>query len=128
MQDNLKTEGFCCSSFTAHMPLLMATSAFRLGRRHWSSPQWCYLHHLHKISFLNTVLLSSHYYYENCYHCRDHYHQPLIYHQRIILLLITIFILTRSPVSSLTCAQQTAHAESRQHSQCSDFSAACQRV
>ena len=23
------------------------TSAFRLGRRHLSSPQWCYLHHLH---------------------------------------------------------------------------------
>ena len=27
------TGGFCCSSFTAHMPLLTATSAFRLGRR-----------------------------------------------------------------------------------------------
>jgi len=24
-------------SFTAHMPLLMATSAFGLGRRHWRS-------------------------------------------------------------------------------------------
>jgi len=31
-------------SFTAHMPLLMATSAFGLGRRCWSSPQQCYLH------------------------------------------------------------------------------------
>jgi len=30
-------------SFTARMPLLMATSAFGLGRRHWSSPQQCYL-------------------------------------------------------------------------------------
>ena len=28
------------------MPLLTATSAFRLGRRHWSSPQQCYLHRL----------------------------------------------------------------------------------
>jgi len=26
------------------MPLLMATSTFRLGRRRWSSPQQCYLH------------------------------------------------------------------------------------
>ena len=26
-------------SFIAHMPLLMATSAFRLGRRRWSYPQ-----------------------------------------------------------------------------------------
>ena len=31
-------------SFTAHMPLLTATSAFGLGRRCWSSPQQCYLH------------------------------------------------------------------------------------
>jgi len=31
-------------SFTAHMPLLMATRAFGLGRRRWSSPQQCYLH------------------------------------------------------------------------------------
>ena len=30
-------------SFTVHMPLLMATSAFRLGRRRWSSHQQCYL-------------------------------------------------------------------------------------
>jgi len=31
-------------SFTARMPLLTATSTFRLRRRHWSSPQQCYLH------------------------------------------------------------------------------------
>jgi len=30
-------------SFTAHMPLLTAASAFGLGRRHWSSPQQSYL-------------------------------------------------------------------------------------
>jgi len=30
--------------FTVNMPLLMATSAFGLGRRCWSSPQQCYLH------------------------------------------------------------------------------------
>jgi len=26
------------------MPLLMATSAFGLGRRHQNSPEWCYRH------------------------------------------------------------------------------------
>jgi len=31
-------------SFTARIPLLTTTSASRLGRRHWSSPQQCYLH------------------------------------------------------------------------------------
>ena len=31
-------------SFTAHMPLLTATSAFGLRRICWSSPQQCYLH------------------------------------------------------------------------------------
>ena len=31
-------------SFTAHMPLLTATSAFGLGRRRWSFPQQRYLH------------------------------------------------------------------------------------
>ena len=31
-------------SFTAHMPLLTATSTFGLGRRRWSSPQQFYLH------------------------------------------------------------------------------------
>ena len=30
--------------FTAHMPLLTATSACRLGRRRLSSPRQCYLH------------------------------------------------------------------------------------
>ena len=33
-------------SFTVHMPLLVATSAFGLGRRRWSSPQQCYLHYV----------------------------------------------------------------------------------
>ena len=33
-------------SFTACKLFLTATSAFRLGRRHWSSHQQCYLHHL----------------------------------------------------------------------------------
>ena len=32
-------------SFNAHMPLLTATSIFRLERRRWSSPQQCYLHY-----------------------------------------------------------------------------------
>ena len=31
-------------SFTAHMPLLTATSTFGLVRIRWSSPQQCYLH------------------------------------------------------------------------------------
>jgi len=31
-------------SRTARMPLLMATKAFGLGRRRWSSPQQFYLH------------------------------------------------------------------------------------
>jgi len=31
-------------SFTVRMPLLMATSAFGLARRRWSSAQQCYLH------------------------------------------------------------------------------------
>ena len=45
----LRTGGFCWCflSFTASMPLVMATSAFGLGRRCWSSPQHCYLHSLH---------------------------------------------------------------------------------
>jgi len=33
---------FCCLH-------AVATSAFGLGRRGQSSPQWCYLHHLHAI-------------------------------------------------------------------------------
>jgi len=32
---------FLLLSFTAHMPLLMATSTFELGRRCWSSPHQC---------------------------------------------------------------------------------------
>jgi len=31
-------------SFTAHMPLLMATSTFKQGKRHCDSVQWCYVH------------------------------------------------------------------------------------
>jgi len=34
-------EDFC---FTAHMPLLSATSTFKLGTKHYSSLQRCYLH------------------------------------------------------------------------------------
>ena len=41
-------------NFTARMPLLTATSAFRLGRRRWSSPQHC-----------SPYLLSPY----RCYHC-----------------------------------------------------------
>jgi len=44
-------------SFTACMPLLTATSTFRLGRRHWSSPQQCYLHCLY--THLAVAVLSS---------------------------------------------------------------------
>jgi len=32
-------------SFTAHMPLLMATNIFGLGRRRRTSPQQCYIMH-----------------------------------------------------------------------------------
>jgi len=39
----LRTGGFCSSSFTAHMSLLMTTSTFGLGRVR--VPQWCYLYH-----------------------------------------------------------------------------------
>jgi len=42
-------------SFTARMPLLMATSAFGLGRRHWSSPQQCYLHCVLRKCDMNTL-------------------------------------------------------------------------
>jgi len=38
--------------FTACMLLLMATSTFGLEKRSWSSPQWCYLHHLYPMAFL----------------------------------------------------------------------------
>ena len=47
-------------SFTAHMPLLTATSASGLGRRCWSSQQ-CYLHCLHTImSLYHTIMQTSH--------------------------------------------------------------------
>ena len=42
-------------SFTAHIPLLVATTALGLGRRRWSSPQQCYLHCLHTIPFMPSV-------------------------------------------------------------------------
>ena len=49
----LRTGGFCpCKSFTARMPLLMATNTFGLGRRRWSSPQQCYRHYL--CAFMHT--------------------------------------------------------------------------
>ena len=60
-------------SFTARMPLLTATSAFRLGRRRWSSPQ--VLLYLYCLSTNNTaplklqpygaiqICLLLHYYY-----------------------------------------------------------------
>jgi len=35
---------------TNSVKALKATSAFRLGRRRLSSPQWCYLHHLRTIN------------------------------------------------------------------------------
>ena len=40
-------------SFTAHMPLLTATSAFGLQRRRWSSQQ-CYLHCLSTVTATHT--------------------------------------------------------------------------
>ena len=43
----LRMEDLLVQNFTTHMPLLAATSAFGLGRRHWSSPQQCYLQCLH---------------------------------------------------------------------------------
>ena len=43
-------------SFTAHMPLLTATSTFGLGRRRWSSPQQCYLHCLRTIPATDNVM------------------------------------------------------------------------
>ena len=47
-------------SFTAHMPLLAATSAFALGRRRWSSPQQCYLHCLRTLSIISLVKAIKH--------------------------------------------------------------------
>jgi len=46
-------------SFTAHMPLLTATSAFELGRRCWSSPQQCYLHCLRTINDNKDISASA---------------------------------------------------------------------
>jgi len=54
-------------SFTARMPLLTATIAFGLGRRHWSSPQRCYVHCLgtlltikrHKSRTVTFIFISS---------------------------------------------------------------------
>ena len=44
-------------SFTVRMPLLVATSAFGLERRRWSSPQQCYLHCLRTLcSYLTSVV------------------------------------------------------------------------
>ena len=43
-------------SFTAHMPLLTATSAFGLGRRRWSSPQQSCVHTA-KESYRQLLLL-----------------------------------------------------------------------
>jgi len=34
------------------MPLLTTTSAFRLGRRRWTSPQQCYLHYLPTVNLM----------------------------------------------------------------------------
>jgi len=45
-------------SFTAHMPLPAATSAFGLGRRRWSSPQQCYLHCLRTVSLMKLCSYS----------------------------------------------------------------------
>ena len=46
-------------SFIAHMPLLMAASAFRLGRRHYCSLQRCSLQHLHAIWCWHKSLTNS---------------------------------------------------------------------
>jgi len=46
-------------SLTGRMPLLMATSAFRLGRRRWSSRQQCYLHCLRTVLIRNERTLNG---------------------------------------------------------------------
>ena len=43
-------------SFTARMPLLMATSTFVLGQRRWSSPQQCHLHCLHTVHLITDKI------------------------------------------------------------------------
>ena len=40
------------------MPLLVAASTFRLGRRHWSSPQQCYLHCFHTVKSVTSLFLT----------------------------------------------------------------------
>ena len=54
-------------TFTARMPLLMATSAFGLGRRRWSSYQQCYLHCLctFQCSLINERIIRL---YVRCLH------------------------------------------------------------
>jgi len=49
-------------SFTAYMPLLMATSTFGWGKRSQSSPLHCYLqclHTLNKLLYLLTAILKN---------------------------------------------------------------------
>jgi len=54
-------------TFTARMPLLMAASAFGLGRRRWSSSQQCYLHCLctFQCSLINEWIIRL---YVRCLH------------------------------------------------------------
>ena len=58
---------------TTHMPLLMANSAFGLGRRRQSSPKWCYLHCRHTIclSICANPLSRSRWNVPICIHLKD---------------------------------------------------------
>jgi len=56
-------------SFTDHMPLLTATSAFGFGKRHWNFPQQCYPHFLHTFA-IAVVVAKIH----ACTHARTHTH------------------------------------------------------
>ena len=56
-------------SFTAHMPLLTATSAFGFGKRHWNFLQQCYPHFLHTFA-IAVVVAKIH----ACTHARTHTH------------------------------------------------------
>ena len=56
-------------SFTARMPLLTVASASGLGRRRWSCPQECYLHHLHT-SLTVTRVLPCKQHRQMCLRCR----------------------------------------------------------
>jgi len=49
------------------MPLLMATSKFRLARKCQSSPQWCDLHHLCAITLLEKLQNTYYAYVYTCY-------------------------------------------------------------